>query len=99
MRFVVFQRDLVHSPRACMLSRCLALLVSLGAVLILHAAPALAAGHTTVLFVGGYGSTLASVEQIFSPLRTALVQRDPSSSFAVYSYEGWNAQTCAPIDY
>jgi pimeloyl-ACP methyl ester carboxylesterase len=54
---------------------------------------------TTVLFVGGYGSSLASTTQAFAPLRAALLAHDPSTSFARYSYLGWNAQTCLPLDY
>jgi pimeloyl-ACP methyl ester carboxylesterase len=55
--------------------------------------------HTTVLFIGGYGSTLASATLSFAPLRAALTAHDPTTSFAQYSYLGWNAQTCAPLDY
>ena len=61
-----------------------------------QAAPAFAARSTTVLFVGGYGSTLDSAAQIFVPLHNALAARDPNTSFALYSYTGWDAQTCTP---
>jgi pimeloyl-ACP methyl ester carboxylesterase len=54
---------------------------------------------TTVLFVGGYGSTLASATLSFAPLRAALLAHDPSTSFAQYSYLGWSAQSCEPLDY
>jgi pimeloyl-ACP methyl ester carboxylesterase len=65
----------------------------------MQAVPASAARSTTVLFVGGYGSTLGSAAQVFTPLRDALLARDPATMFALYSYAGWNAQTCAPLDY
>ncbi|HEY1298304.1 MAG TPA: alpha/beta fold hydrolase [Chloroflexota bacterium] len=55
--------------------------------------------HTTVLFVGGYGSTLASASRSFAPVRAALTAHDPTTSFAQYSYLGWNAQSCEPRDY
>jgi pimeloyl-ACP methyl ester carboxylesterase len=51
------------------------------------------------LFVGGYGSDLATVGDSFAPLRAAFVARDPNTKFAQYSYNGWNGQTCAPLDY
>jgi len=54
---------------------------------------------TTVLFIGGYGSTLASATLAFAPVRAALTARDPTTSFAQYSYLGWNAQSCEPRDY
>jgi pimeloyl-ACP methyl ester carboxylesterase len=55
--------------------------------------------HTTVLFVGGYGTSLASTLQMFRPLRDALEARAAGITFAHYSYAGWNAQTCAALDY
>jgi pimeloyl-ACP methyl ester carboxylesterase len=55
--------------------------------------------HTTVLFAGGYGSTLASATLAFGPMRAALTAHDPTTSFAQYSYAGWNAQACEPLDY
>jgi pimeloyl-ACP methyl ester carboxylesterase len=55
--------------------------------------------RTTVLLAGGYGSTLTSARQSFAPLRAALEARHPGLSFAQYSYTGWNAQTCTPLDY
>jgi pimeloyl-ACP methyl ester carboxylesterase len=62
------------------------------------AAPSLAASPTTtVLFVGGYGSTFASAAQSFVPLRAALQSRDANLKFALYSYAGWSG--CTPRDY
>ncbi|MBV9324187.1 MAG: alpha/beta fold hydrolase [Chloroflexi bacterium] len=55
--------------------------------------------HTTVLFVGGYGSTLAGATLDFAPLRAALTAHDPTTAFAQYSYLGWNVQTCRPLEY
>jgi pimeloyl-ACP methyl ester carboxylesterase len=53
----------------------------------------------TVLFVGGYGSSLATVSDAFAPLRAAFTASAPDTQFAQYSYTGWNAQTCAPRAY
>jgi pimeloyl-ACP methyl ester carboxylesterase len=55
--------------------------------------------HTTVLFVGGYGSTLARATADFAPLQSALQSQDPGISFAQYSYTGWNPDTCSALDY
>src|SRR3954447_25460622 len=62
---------------------------------------ALAAGpqRTTVLFVGGYGSSLAGATRSFAPLRSALAARDPGIAFAQFSYSGWDAGACAPQNY
>jgi pimeloyl-ACP methyl ester carboxylesterase len=54
---------------------------------------------TTIVFVGGYGSTLATAIRDFSSLRAALEMRQPSVRFAQYSYAGWDAQACQPLAY
>jgi pimeloyl-ACP methyl ester carboxylesterase len=83
--------------------RFLLILVALATVVILptqaFADSVATQSHTTVLFVGGYGSTLTSATLSFSPLRAALTAHDPTTTFAQYSYLGWNTQTCAPLDY
>ena len=83
--------------------RLVLLLVTLASLLVVPAQvlaePAPSQAHATVLFVGGYGSTLASATLAFAPLRAALTAHDPSTSFAQYSYQGWDAQACAPRDY
>ncbi len=84
--------------------RLVPLMASLVSLLLLlpaeaHTAPASMSPPTTVLFVGGYGSSLASATLAFAPLRAALLVHDPSTSVAQFSYQGWNAQTCAPLDY
>jgi pimeloyl-ACP methyl ester carboxylesterase len=63
--------------------------------------PSLAAtpAQTTVLVVGGYGSTLAGARRDFADLRSVLQTRDPDLAFAQYSYAGWDAEACAPLDY
>jgi pimeloyl-ACP methyl ester carboxylesterase len=65
------------------------------------AQPAVGAGAsgTTVLFVGGYASTNDTAARAFQPLRAALQARDPALAFALYSYAGWNAPTCSPLNY
>jgi pimeloyl-ACP methyl ester carboxylesterase len=76
------------------------LLLSLAASLIvLPGTVSAASPPTTVLFVGGYGSDLATVGAAFAPLRVAFLARDSNTKFAQYSYNGLNAQTCAPLDY
>jgi pimeloyl-ACP methyl ester carboxylesterase len=76
------------------------LLLSLAASLVgLPGAASAASPPTTVLFVGGYGSDLATVGAAFAPLRAAFSARDPNTNFAQYSYNGWNPRTCAPLDY
>jgi pimeloyl-ACP methyl ester carboxylesterase len=82
-----------------MFVRALALILAISGVLSVHPAAALAAPATTVLFVGGYGSTLGTATQSFAPLRAALQGRDSSIAFAQYSYSGWDAPTCSPRDY
>ena len=57
------------------------------------------AAPTTVLFVGGYGSDLATVGAAFAPLRRALASNAPATQFAQFSYTGWDAQSCAPRSY
>jgi pimeloyl-ACP methyl ester carboxylesterase len=83
--------------------RLVLLLATLASLLVVPAQvlaePAPSQAHTTVLFVGGYGSTLATASLAFAPLRAALTAHDPTTSFAQYSYQGWDAQTCAPRDY
>jgi pimeloyl-ACP methyl ester carboxylesterase len=63
------------------------------------AAAAQTSAPATVLFVGGYGSHLATVGDAFEPLRAEFAARDPATKFAQYSYSGWNGQTCASLDY
>jgi len=75
------------------------LIVALAAVTLLPVRPALAESPTTVLFVGGYGGSLASATRDFATLRSALLQHDPSLSFAQYSYTGWDPDACRPLDY
>ncbi|MBV9580912.1 MAG: alpha/beta fold hydrolase [Chloroflexi bacterium] len=87
-----------------MYARRLLLVLAMLASFVLLPAQALAASapnqsHTTVLLVGGYGSTLAGATLDFAPLRAALTAHDPTTSYAQYSYLGWNAQTCQPLDY
>jgi pimeloyl-ACP methyl ester carboxylesterase len=55
--------------------------------------------RTTVLFVGGYGSTLSKTESDFSPVQSALQSLNSHLTFTDYSYTGWNAETCTPLDY
>jgi pimeloyl-ACP methyl ester carboxylesterase len=54
---------------------------------------------TTIVFVGGYGSTLATATRDFNSLRAALEMRQVSVRFAQYSYAGWDAQACQPLPY
>jgi pimeloyl-ACP methyl ester carboxylesterase len=82
------------------------LLLSLVVLLLLPAQATLAdtlntttSAHTTVLFVGGYGSNLATVAESFAALRSAFAGHDSSTTFAQFSYTGWNAQACAPLSY
>src|SRR5215471_9123765 len=75
------------------------LIALLAAVTLLPVRPALAAPSTTILFVGGYGGSLASATRDFATLRSALLQHDPTLSFAQYSYTGWDGDTCRPRDY
>jgi pimeloyl-ACP methyl ester carboxylesterase len=83
----------MHLPRVL-------LLLSLAASLVvLPGSAAAASSPTTVLFVGGYGSDLATVGDAFAPMRAAFAARDSNTKFAVYSYNGWSGQTCAPLDY
>lgn len=83
-----------------MLARALSLLVTVALAATTLPLPASAASaSTTVLFVGGYGSNLATVGIAFAPLRATLLAADPSTRFAQYSYSGWNAQACAPNNY
>jgi pimeloyl-ACP methyl ester carboxylesterase len=82
----------------------LALLSSLFSLFAAKPVPALADSapgqpHTLVLFVGGYGSTLAGATLDFAPLQAALAAHDRTTSFAQYSYLGWNSQTCQPMNY
>jgi pimeloyl-ACP methyl ester carboxylesterase len=81
------------------LLRALVLLSFAASLVVAPGAAAAASAPTTVLFVGGYGSDLATVGDSFAPLRAEFVARDPNTRFAQYSYNGWNAQTCAPLDY
>jgi pimeloyl-ACP methyl ester carboxylesterase len=83
----------MHLLRALLLLACAVSLV------VLPGAAVAASPPTTVLFVGGYGSDLATVGDAFAPLRAALAARDPNTKFAQYSYNGWNGQACAPLDY
>jgi pimeloyl-ACP methyl ester carboxylesterase len=56
--------------------------------------PAPNARPTAVVFVAGYGSSLASAFAMFSPLRTALAARNPNVAFVHYSYTGTNFSGC-----
>jgi pimeloyl-ACP methyl ester carboxylesterase len=76
------------------------LIVLVAALTLLPVQPALAGpSPTTVLFVGGYGGSLTSAVGDFSALRSALLQHDPQLRFAQYSYTGWDADACRPLDY
>jgi pimeloyl-ACP methyl ester carboxylesterase len=91
---------LMNPLRPLLLLATLASLIVQPAQALADAAPgATPATHTTILFVGGYGSTLASATLSFAPLRAALQAREPTTSFAQYSYAGWTPQTCQPLDY
>ena len=48
----------------------------------------------TVLFAGGYGSTLSSAADDFAAIRSALEARGTRLSFAQFSYAGWNSAGC-----
>jgi len=73
--------------------------VFVAALTLLPAQPTFAAAPTTILFVGGYGGSLTSAVGDFSALRSALLQHDPELRFAQYSYTGWDADACRPLDY
>ena len=103
---VVTASGVVHSSRALMVRRLLFSLAAALAAFVLSSAGSLAAvdanadlGRTTILFAGGYGSSLDSATRNFGSLRAALAARDASLSFAQFSYTGWSTRTCAPLDY
>jgi pimeloyl-ACP methyl ester carboxylesterase len=54
----------------------------------------LGAQSVAVVFVGGYGSSLASATADFVPIKAALAARVGRISFVQYSYAGWHAQSC-----
>jgi pimeloyl-ACP methyl ester carboxylesterase len=80
-------------------SRVLVLLVVVASLVAAPASASAEAAPSTVLFVGGYGSSLATVGASFAPLRAAFAARNANERFAQYSYNGWNAQSCSPLDY
>jgi pimeloyl-ACP methyl ester carboxylesterase len=50
-----------------------------------------------VLLVAGYGSDLTSASIVFSALQSALLVRDPTTSFAFFSYRGSEVRGCASV--
>ena len=52
------------------------------------------AASVAVVFVGGYGSNLASATADFAPIKAALADRGGPVSFVQYSYGGWHAPSC-----
>lgn len=58
-------------------------------------------GRVAVVFVGGYGSSLASTMGLFSSLRAALSDRDPNVLVVHYSFTGtsFNGCTATPLPY
>lgn len=82
-----------------MLLRLTSMLTAVLLALTWQSAGAAAAPATTVVFVGGYGSTLASATRDFADIRAALQARRASLAFVQFSYNGWNAQSCTPFDY
>ena len=52
---------------------------------------------TVVMLVAGYGSDLTSASVVFSPLQSALLARDPTTSFAFFSYRGSDVRGCASV--
>src|SRR4051794_36281207 len=87
----------MHARRLVLLMASLASLLLLPTQVL--AASASVSSPTTVVFVGGYGSSLASATLNFAPLRAALLAHDSATTFAQFSYQGWNAQTCEPLNY
>jgi pimeloyl-ACP methyl ester carboxylesterase len=72
----------------------------LGALLLLCAGALPAAAeearvqNVAVVFVGGYGSNLASATADFGSIQAALIDRGARVSFVQYSYGGWHAPSC-----
>ena len=52
---------------------------------------------TVVLLVAGYGSDLTSASVVFSALQSELLARDPTTSFAFFSYRGSDVRGCASV--
>jgi len=76
------------------LSGFLGALLLLGAGVLPAAAEDARAQNVAVVFVGGYGSNLASATADFAPIKAALVDRGARVSFVQFSYGGWHAPSC-----
>ncbi len=73
---------------------CLALIGFMGTTPV-AAQQVVALSDLTIVFVGGYGASLATATSHFGPLKAALTAQSSNVAFVQYSYTGLSGQNCS----